>query len=249
MAAIFIGQEYFREYASRLVFGALLFFFSVYSYAILLVPVVLARIGPVSFLISGVLAAAAFFIYMRVLAFIGHDRYRMARKQVAIGTLAITALINAFYFVKIFPPLPLVLSDAGIYHAIERSGRDYQVEAEDEPPRWRALFGTFPVLHVQPGEKLYLYSAVFAPSNLRTSIVHEWQWRDPAGAWITEQRIAVRIFGGREDGYRFYTNRTVRPGQWRVNITTLDGRAIGRVRFSVQAASGPAPSLATKLLK
>ena len=46
MAAIFIGNEYLRRYHSRLVFSALLFFFSLYSYAILLVPVVIGRIGP-----------------------------------------------------------------------------------------------------------------------------------------------------------------------------------------------------------
>jgi hypothetical protein len=248
MAAIFIGNEYFRAYASRLVFAALLFFFSLYSYAILLVPVVLARIGPMSFLISGAVAMAFFFVYMRVLAFMGHDRYRVARNRIAGGMLAITALINIFYFVKIFPPLPLVLTDAGIYHSVQRVGRDFEVTSENEPPRWRALFGTFPVLHVGPGEKLYLYSAVFAPSNLRTRISHEWQWRNRTGDWTTQQRITIPIFGGREDGFRFYTSRTTpQAGQWRVNISTLDGRAIGRVRFSVEAAAKP-PPLVAKIL-
>ena len=41
MAGIFIANEYLRRYHSRLVFSALLFFLSLYSYAILLVPVVI----------------------------------------------------------------------------------------------------------------------------------------------------------------------------------------------------------------
>src|SRR5581483_9672836 len=53
MAAVFIGNEYFHHYHSRLVFVALLLFFSLYSYAIMLVPVLIARIGPVPFLLSG----------------------------------------------------------------------------------------------------------------------------------------------------------------------------------------------------
>ena len=151
---------------------------------------------------------------------------------------------------KIFPPLPLVLSDVGIYHNIKRAGRDFEVRAENEPPRWRALFGTFPVLHVAPGEKLFLYSAVFAPSNLSTRIVHEWQWRNPAGDWTTQQRLSIPISGGREDGYRFYTSRTgPRAGEWRVNIATLDGRAIGRMRFSVAIVPKTPSALTTKLLK
>src|SRR5579863_6195918 len=92
MAAIFIGNEYMRRYHARLVFSALLFFFSLYSYAILLVPLVIGRIGRIPFLVSGIVAVAVFFFYVRGLAILGHDRYRAARKQIAIGMIAITAL-------------------------------------------------------------------------------------------------------------------------------------------------------------
>jgi hypothetical protein len=250
MAGIFIANEYLRRYHSRLVFSALLFFFSLYSYAILLVPVVIARIGTIPFLMSGVVALVIFFFYMRALARLGHDRYRGARAQIAAGMLGITALINAFYFVKILPPLPLVLSDAGVYHAATRAGFDFRVAAEDEPARWRALFGTFPVEHIQPSDKLYLYSAVFAPYRLTTRILHQWEWRDPrSGAWTQQQIVPITIHGGREDGFRAVTFKTApRPGEWRVNIVSEDGRAIGRVRFSVESQAVP-PALSTRILK
>src|SRR5580658_3764701 len=235
MAAIFIANEYLRRYHSRLVFSALLFFFALYSYAILLVPVVIARIGTVPFLMSGAVAVIVFFFFVRLLAILGHDRYKNARKQIAIGMAAITVLINVFYFAKIFPPLPLVLSDAGVYHDIKREGRNYQGTAEEEPPRWRALFGTFPIEHIQPNDKLYLYSAVFAPYRLTTNIVHQWEWRDPRnGNWVLKDRMHFMIHGGRADGYRTYSlKRVPLPGEWRVNILSDDGRTIGRVRFSV----------------
>ena len=250
MAGIFIGNEYLRRYHARLVFSALLFFISLYSYAILLVPVVAARIGTVPFLISGAIAVILFFFYLQSLAVLGHDRYRTARMQIAVGMVAITALINAFYFAKVLPPLPLVLSDAGVYHSIQREGRDFRVTAEDEPPRWRALFGTFPVEHIQQNDKLYLYSAIFAPYRLTTGILHRWEWRDPAtGNWLEQQTIRFTIRGGREDGYRAYSSKTApRPGQWRVNIATSDGRAIGRVRFSVETQVVP-PAVTTRVLK
>ncbi len=250
MAGIFIGNEYLRRYHARLVFSALLFFFSLYSYAILLVPVVIARIGTVPFLISGAIAVLVFFFYLQSLAVLGHDRYRTARMQIAAGMIGITALVNAFYFVKILPPLPLVLSDAGVYHAIDRAGRDYQVSAENEPPRWRALFGTFPVEHIQVNDKLYLYSAIFAPYRLATNIVHQWEWRDPRnGSWVPQQTVRFTIRGGREDGYRAYSSKSApRPGQWRVNIATADGRAIGRVRFSVETQAVP-PAVSVRTLK
>jgi hypothetical protein len=250
MVAIFIGNEYFRHYHSRLVFVALLLFFSLYSYAIMLVPMVIGRIGRVPFLISGVIAFLVFFFYMRAIAALGHDRYRGARMQIRIGMVVIAAFINLFYFIDLFPPLPLVLTDVGVYHQVTRDRKTnvVTVAQENKPPRWQALFGTNPVLHIQPGNKLYLYSAVFAPRGLRTLIVHEWQWQDGQGNWTTQQSVRVPIAGGRDDGFRFYTNKTApRPGQWRVNILSDDGRSIGRVRFAVETQAVP-PALAYRAL-
>jgi hypothetical protein len=249
MAAVFIGNEYLRRYHSRLVFAALLLFFSIYSYAILLVPLVLGRIGPVVFLISGVVAVALFFVYMRALARLGHERYRGARRHVAIGMVAITIFLNTAYFLRVLPPLPLVLTDAGVYHDARRVNGNFQVAQEDEPPEWQALFGTHAIMHIQPGGKLFVYNAVFAPKGLKTRIVHDWQWLNPGRGWQSQQRIAVNIAGGREDGFRYYTSKTnPRQGQWQVNIQTFDGRAIGRVRFAVEQQAVP-PATSTKVLK
>lgn len=240
MVSVFIGQEAFRHYHSRLVFAVLLLFLSVYSYAIMLVPMVIGRIGQIPFLLSGAVALLIFIPYMRALARLGHERYRGARLQIAGGMVVIGVLINAFYFLKVFPPLPLVLTDAGAYHDVRRVGGDYHVRAEDEPAAWRALFGTNPILHIQPQARLYVYSAVFAPRRLGARIFHEWQLADVQGAWRTQQRIPVAISGGRENGYRFYTLKTApQPGQWRVNILSDDGRTIGRVRFAVETQAVP----------
>jgi hypothetical protein len=185
---------------------------------------------------------------MRVIAWLGRDRYKNARNQIAAGMIMIAVLINAFYFLKVFPPLPLVLTDAGIFHSAQRTDAGYQVAAETQPPSWQALFGIYPVVHVQPGAKLYLYSAIFAPRGLRTQIVHEWQWQNAGHDWTTQQRVPVSIAGGREDGFRFYTLKSApMPGHWRVNIVTPDGQSIGRVRFSVQPAAQPV-ALQTRIL-
>jgi hypothetical protein len=249
MLAIFIGNEYMRRYHARLVFSALLFFFSLYSYAIFLVPVVIGRIGRIPFLMSGILAMVLFFFYMQALAWLGHERYRGARMQVFAGMVLISVLLNLAYFLRVLPPLPLVLTDAGVYHDVSRDGANFQAAAEEEPPEWESLFGTRPILHVQPGAKLYLYNAVFAPRGLRTRIVHDWQWMQPGKGWQSQQRVPVEITGGREDGFRFYSTKTSpRPGQWQVNILTGDGRSVGHVRFAVEQQAVP-PATANKILK
>ncbi len=248
MGSIFVGQEVFRQYHSRLVFAALLLFFSVYSYTIMLVPMLVGSIGQWPFLLSGVLALGLFAPYMRALARLGHEGYRGARLQIAMGVAVIALLINAFYFLKVLPPLPLVLTNTGIYHGAKWVGGDFHVLAEEEPAAWRALFGTNAVLHPRTGARLYAYSAIFAPNRLRTRVVHEWQWLDGAGAWATQQRVAVAIVGGRENGFRFYTYRTgPRAGQWRVNILSDDGRTIGRLRFAVEPRAVP-PATTLKIL-
>mgnify|MGYP000744737634 CR=1 FL=1 len=49
--------------------------------------------------------------------------------------------------------------------------------------------------------------------------------------------------------YRAYSSKTApRPGQWRVNIATAEGHAIGRVRFSVETQAVP-PAVTLKILK
>ncbi len=104
-------------------------------------------------------------------------------------------------------------------------------------------------MHIQPGAKLYLYNAIFAPRGLHTRIVHEWQRLDPEKGWVTQQSISVGIEGWRADGFRFYTFKTgPRPGDWLVRINTFDGRAIGRVRFAVKEQAVP-PATTTKILK
>jgi hypothetical protein len=249
MAAIFIGNEYMRRYHARLVFAALLFFFAIYSYAILLVPVASGHIGHIPFLISGAFALVLFFFYMQALARLGHERYRSARMQIYAGMALITVFLNAAYFLGVLPPLPLVLTDAGVYHEVKRDGGSFEAQVEDEPPEWQGLFGAHPILHIQKGSKLYLYNAVFAPRGLRTHIVHDWQWLEPGKGWVSQQRVSVPIVGGREGGFRYYTTKTApRPGQWQVNIQTFDGRAVGRVRFAVETQAVP-PEVTEKLLK
>jgi len=249
MAAIFIGNEYMRRYHARLVFSALLFFFSLYSYAILLVPVVIGRIGRIPFLVSGVLAMVIFFFYMQALARLGHERYRGARMQVFGGMVLISLFLNLAYFLRVLPPLPLVLTAAGVYHDVRRDGAQYSASVEEEPPEWEGLFGTRPILHVQPGAKLFLYNAVFAPRGLHTRIVHDWLWLQPGKGWQSQQRVPVEISGGREDGFRFYTTKSApKPGQWQVNILTGDGRSVGHVRFAVEQQAVP-PAIVSKVLK
>jgi hypothetical protein len=78
---------------------------------------------------------------------------------------------------------------------------------------------------------------------LTTRIVHRWEWFDPAtGKWVPESNVTFSINGGRDQGYRGYTIKSKpKPGAWRVNIVTDDGRPLGRIRFAVLMEAPPKP--------
>lgn len=79
---------------------------------------------------------------------------------------------------------------------------------------------------------LYAYTAIRAPRGLAEKVYHVWKYN---GDEI--DRIALKIKGGREEGYRTWTHKTVFPaevtGHWQVQVVTEAGQLIGVVRFDV----------------
>ena len=244
LALFLVGNEVFRHYRSRLVFTSLLFFFALYSYAIFVVPVFTKTIGQLTFIGSGVLAILAFYFFLQLLAIAGRERYRQSRWKIIGGVIAILAVMNMFYFARILPPLPLAAADTGIYYGIQHKGNTYTVSGEPQSWYVRAGFAS-PVMHLTPGQPLYLYAAVFAPIKLATRISHVWQWYDSTHKrWVTQSIVSFGINGGREGGYRAYSIKTKpKPGDWRVNVNTIDGRLIARVKFLVQQVAVPVPTV------
>lgn len=233
LVAIFVGNEVFKVYHSRLIFTAVLFSFALLSYAIFMVPVFTHTIGKWTFIGSTIAAGVVFLLFMRLLNWIGRSRLGKLRWQIGVGALGVFAAVNVLYFLNVLPPLPLALQRSGVFHSIKRMGAVYY--ALGEPRNWLEYFGIPPTVHVTDGEPVYVYSAVFAPIKLSTRVVHVWQLYDTAsGDWVTKQRVKFEITGGRDNGYRSYSKRTgPEAGVWRVDIDADDGRLIGRTQFTV----------------
>jgi hypothetical protein len=77
---------------------------------------------------------------------------------------------------------------------------------------------------------------VFAPVALKTTVYHHWYYRrEKSQAFAHADKIALKISGGREGGYRAYTfKQGLDPGYWRVDVEAEDGRVIGRVAVKVE---------------
>ena len=238
LAGMLVGNEVFRKYHARLAFTCTLLFFAMFSYTIFAFPMLTGQMGQRTFLTSGALSVGAFLVVLFALRVIGRERLQEAWRGIVLGSLGVFTAINIFYFTNILPPLPLTLANAGVFHSVVKEGDTYRAAAEQGP--WLRTPGTAPVMHVASGDRLYLYSAVFAPIMLKTDVLHIWQYYDDAiGRWQTEASVRFSIMGGREGGYRGYSVKSApRAGRWRVNIETPDGLLIGRVPFMVAAASG-----------
>ena len=240
MAGVLIGNEVFKKYHSRLVFTCTLLFFALFSYTIFVVPMFTGTMGQRVFLLSGAIATGAFALIIAALTVIGPERMMKSWKGIAAGAAGVLVVLNASYFTNILPPLPLALTNAGVYHSVARDGDVYRAVGETRPLLTRiSLPGLAPVIHVNPGDSLSVYSAVFAPIMLQTKILHRWQhYDDAAKEWRTQAVVSYPITGGRDGGYRGYSVKSLpAKGDWRVNIETADGRIVGRVAFTVVPVS------------
>lgn len=245
--ALIITNEFLRSYHTRLAFQTTLLFFCLFSFAIYTVPIFMGTMGGSIFIGSGVLALVLVLAFVGFLALVGYRRVLEAWRRMAIGIGLVYVVINTLYFTNILPPIPLALKTIGVYHRVEKVGEVYTAESENAP-WWNVPFFR-PKISIGPNESLFVYSSVFAPTKLQTSVVHEWQYYDKSkGSWVTASTIWFPIAGGRDGGYRGYSEKTlIFPATWRVNVETERGQLIGRTSFTV-ARLGSAPKLETRIL-
>jgi hypothetical protein len=214
-----------------------LFFLSIYSFAIFLVPVILHKIGTWVFLLSGFLSLIFIVLFLKILFHFIKDKFKESKRLIISLILGIFILINFLYFTNLIPPIPLSLKDAGIYHSIQKNTEgNYDVTFEDHG--WKGYFNLYPNFNQVAGEPVYAFSAIFSPKKLNLTIVHEWQHYDEIQKkWITERTINLPVIGGRDGGFRTYSMRyNLDSGKWRVNVKTEQGQTIGVIRFKIESS-------------
>jgi len=239
-----VGNELYQKRYKKLAFQLSFLYFSLFSFCIFLVPLLIRRIGPEIFLLSGIVSIFLIWIYITLLKNLAREKFLEERTGIRSFIIAIFIGINVLYFTNLIPPIPLSMKDAGVYHSISRLGADYLV-TEEERHFWELGSDT---IHWIPGEKLIAYTAIFSPGSIDTDIVHEWQYKS-GGEWITATTIPLHLSGGRSGGFRTYSGKeNFSEGKWRVDVKTPHGQVIGRVKFEIEI-SPKAPELVTVVKK
>jgi glycosyltransferase involved in cell wall biosynthesis len=243
LLSLLVGNEFFKEYYKRMVFQVSIYFVAIFSFFIFFIPIILDHISQWTFLLSGGVSLLFIYLFSETLFRTVPKRYVESRINLRNSVLAIFFAINLLYFTNLIPPIPLALTDIGVYYSVQREGEDYRVVGPE-----RVWYQSLPLvssksIEWREGAPLYVFSSIFAPTNLNTRVVHDWQYFDEnSSEWVSATRIDYGIRGGRDGGYRgFSTKQSLFPGKWRVDVETERGQVIGRVRFDIElSASTPA---------
>lgn len=247
MLLLMLGTELYKKFYRRLVFQITLYFIAVFSYMIMFVPLVINKMGPWVFALSGVVSIVFFFLYFRLLKWIHGTRFFQYSPRIVVSIGLFFVLFNVAYFTNIIPPVPLSLKFTAVYHNVEKLYPGYEATYEKTP--WyniiRKRSRTFHRVGEQP---VWVFASVFAPAKFETDVVHVWQYFDPEQlSWVEKGRVSLTIQGGGKKGWAGFSYRQsdVPDGRWRVGVETPRGQVIGFVYFKVVSVD-EAPELVTE---
>ena len=243
--SLLILNESLKKKYSLLIFQISVFYVVSFSYSVLIMPVLIGSMSESVFIASSAVSLAIVGVVLLFISKVAKESFRESRKILVSIILFLLVAFNILYFTNIIPPIPLSIKEIGVYHSvIKTSGGDYEVTYE--PLAWYDIKNKItPVFHQNDYDSIFLFSAVFAPTNLNTSIYHRWYYYDKLSQkWVLSSSIGFPITGGRDGGYRgFSMKNNVFPGPWRVDVTTKRGQVVGQLRFFIENTSEPVETL------
>lgn len=242
LGGILVGNEFLRSRYHRLAFQVSVWYFAIFSYALYALPILFDRIDDTMFFASGLTSLAIAGCMLAVFRIIAHARLVENRTMIIASVIGIFSAINILYIANILPPIPLSLKTLLVAHDVDRERDGYHVRYERIDGIVLAGADFTRTFHRFGDEPIYVYSAIFAPTNIRTDILHRWMYFDQRrDSWIATDTMHFPIIGGRDGGYRGYSfKRNVVPGLWRVEVINGRGQVLGRVTFTVVTVHEPA---------
>ena len=221
------------------------YFFVNFTFFTFFIPVLVKSMNTFLFMLSGSISLS---ITLALIIYI-YNVSPSTQKEISMGRmsgliLGIYLLINIFYFFNLIPPVPLAMESGLVAHNVERNleSDEYFVTYEQNPwyKIWRDNQYEY---HYQPGDSVFVFTSIFAPSNLKESVFHRWKWFSPyTKKWEIIDDIGFEITGGRDGGFRGYTFKTnMMEGKWKVDVITNDELVLGIINFEIATDSTAQP--------
>ncbi|MCC6323651.1 DUF2914 domain-containing protein [Candidatus Nomurabacteria bacterium] len=228
---LMLGNDIFKKQYENLVLQITIFFSGLFFYYLFAVPIILNIISAKAFIISGITSLLSIVIIIYIFSLFILDEIKKSLKYLITSILLVFIFINVLYFTNIIPPIPLVLKKGDVYHEVYKLQDGYHVIGEKE----KGFLNFNKVINIGQGDSVYVYSSVFAPLDINTDIVHDWQYFDTnMKKWVSSTKISFPMIGGGNNGYRGYSYKTnLKDGKWRVRVETVRGQVIGTIHFDV----------------
>lgn len=235
LIVLLVANEFLKQRISNKYLQFSVYFFLSFTFFAFMIPVVISKMSPSVFFISGFISLGCTLALIMLIYILSPS----TRKEIHLGKLifiilSIYAIINLFYYFRMIPPVPLALDEGIVAHKVEKNGDTYTVvyEKNDSFIFWRDHRTKFVF---KPNENVFIYSSIFAPTDLEKSIIHRWKWfNEESKEWELVEDIGYDIKGGRDDGFRGYTYKNnIWAGQWKVEVITLEELVLGVIDFEI----------------
>jgi hypothetical protein len=239
LVVLLFANELLKKRISNKYLQFTAYFFTNFTFFTFFIPVLIREMNTLIFLVSGLISLGVTLTLIIFIYSVSPSTRREISKIKTLGMIVgIYLMINTFYFFNLIPPVPLALESGIVAHNVEKINGDYVVTYQEE--EWYKFWRRNSLHYVQePGTNVYVFTSVFAPTNLKKNVLHRWRWKNPqTGKWAQADRIGYEITGGRDDGYRGFTYKSnIADGLWRVDVITEEGQILGVIRFEVETDS------------
>jgi hypothetical protein len=246
LVALLFANELLKKRISNKYLQFSVYFFISLTFFTFMIPVFIRELNTDVFLYAGLLSlASTIFLILFIYWASPSTRLEIHLGKLFGIVLSIYATVNIFYFFNLIPPVPLALDNGIVAHNIAVEDHTYLVTYERD--EWFRFWRDHRLEFVyQPEEEIYVFTSIFAPTDLKKTVLHRWKWFNEAtGAWEIVEDIDYDITGGRDGGYRGYTfKNNVKEGLWKVEVITNEELVLGVVDFKVVMG----PSLSPKSL-
>ena len=239
LVLLLFANEFLKKKISNKYLQFSVYFFISFIFFAFMIPTLIREMNTFIFIISGLVSlGCTLALIMFIYGSSSGTRAEISLKKLIGLILSIYITINVFYYFNLIPPVPLAMDTGLVAHDVRKIDNEYIITYEKNPWYifWRKHHTTF---HRATGQRVYVFTSVFAPTDLKKPIFHRWQHYEPeTETWQVTDDLGFEVAGGRDGGFRGYTYKSnLREGKWKVDVITEEELVLGVVDFVITNTS------------
>jgi hypothetical protein len=239
LVLLLFANEFLKKKISNKYLQFSVYFFISFTFFAFMIPTLIRKMNTFIFIISGLVSLWSTLVLIRfIYKSSPGTRAEISLKKLISIILSIYITINVFYYFNLIPPVPLALDTGMVAHDVRKQNNKYIVTYEKD--QWFVFWRKHSInFHRQADQRVYVFTSVFAPTDLKKSIFHRWKWYNPeTGKWEVTDDLGFEVAGGRDQGFRGYTYKNnLKEGQWKVDVITEEELVLGVVDFVIKNTS------------